>query len=348
MPRQSRPHLHNGYWRTRIDGVEHHLGAERGPAFRKFHALMLTAGRQDELAPTSLGGAVALYLEATNANATTKAVLGYLASFAGATPLSVMPDELLCNFAEHLATVKPRRHEHYERLSAGTIIKTVYTSRSFLRWCRRRKMIERVPRLPDQDEGDAQLPKPTWVPRDLSADELRKLLDELPDIGATKLYRFCLATGARPSEAALLRWSEVELDRGTCVIREHKTAGQTGLARTLYLTKAAKAILETIERKPEQDYVFISRLGKPYTPAGLRSILKRRGHTPYQLRHTFAQRLTDDGQDVATVAALLGHSRLSTVQRYAQVRNRRLRATAADCETPLTVESGTPSAPTPR
>ncbi len=89
-----------------------------------------------------------------------------------------------------------------------------------------------------------------------------------------------------------------------------------------------RAILEKIPRR--FGYVFLSGLEKPYTPAGLRSILSRHGiRTVYALRHTRAQRMLDDGARLEDVAAWLGHSNMATVGVYAQVRAEGLRKIAA-------------------
>ena len=48
-------------------------------------------------------------------------------------------------------------------------------------------------------------------------------------------------------------------------------------------------------------------------------------HTPpvviYDLRHTFATRMAEKGCDLATLAAILGHSSIRMVQKYVHVTN---------------------------
>jgi hypothetical protein len=69
-------------------------------------------------------------------------------------------------------------------------------------------------------------------------------------------------------------------------------------------------------------------MAKPYSAAGIRSILKRHGDvTPYQLRHTFGQ-LASEQLSEQDVAALMGHTDVETTRRYFEVKSARARAKA--------------------
>ncbi len=85
------------------------------------------------------------------------------------------------------------------------------------------------------------------------------------------------------------------------------------------------------QRQGVSGCVFLSRLGKPHTPAGLRSVVKRAAKDAgidlpgsYRLRHTFGQWIVDSGASVDEVGAALGHEPGSReTQIYAQVRRDR-------------------------
>lgn len=192
-----------------------------------------------------------------------------------------------------------------------------------LRWAEENEWIARVPKMPD-------LPKPFHRPRDIKLDVLERVFEKLPERGG-RILRFVFESGCRPTEACKLEWRHVYLDKGVCVLSEHKTATATGKPRTIYLTPDAAAILRKM--KPSPGPVFTNRRGEPYKPSGLRSIFRRASEkvlgegnelTPYQLRHTFAQVASEQvPRDV--LSKMLGHTDESTARFYYEVREGRVR-----------------------
>jgi integrase/recombinase XerC len=90
-----------------------------------------------------------------------------------------------------------------------------------------------------------------------------------------------------------------------------------------------------IPRNRTVESVFINQQGEPITSRGLRYIVSRysgsegtnRPVSPHAFRHTFATSLLSNGADVRIVQELLGHSSISTTQRYTHVTTAKLMET---------------------
>jgi integrase len=128
-----------------------------------------------------------------------------------------------------------------------------------------------------------------------------------------------LLTGARPDELLSLPRSGVDLRQRTLTIAGGKTRAAR---RTLPLVDEAVGILRRrairrgvwifpSDRVPGQ---HLTKLNAQHDEV---CRISQTSFRLYDLRHTYATRmLTQAGADIATVAALLGHSGLRVVARY--------------------------------
>ena len=139
---------------------------------------------------------------------------------------------------------------------------------------------------------------------------------DLHDVG-----RLMLNQGMRPEEVVALRKDDVDLFRGQLHVRKGKTKSAR---RTLDLISESHKILAhrilkagewlfPSRRLPGQ---HVKRLNtthdKVCEKAGLNFVL-------YDFRHSFATRMAQAGVDLATLAAILGHSSIRIVERYVHI-----------------------------
>lgn len=137
------------------------------------------------------------------------------------------------------------------------------------------------------------------------------------------LLRLSLLCGLRPGEVRSLKWDALNLPKSRMTV-----TGKTG-AREIYLTEAARGVIEATPRVQGCDYVFAGRrYGEPIVAVYkvMKGVQARAGidpFRPYDLRHTAATGALAGGADVRAVQALLGHADLATTAGYLHASDKR-------------------------
>jgi integrase len=147
-----------------------------------------------------------------------------------------------------------------------------------------------------------------------------------------RLYLFVVAhTIARPGEIRLLRWDQVFLERRSIELTEFKSKEKRRdklKVRIIPLDRVTVRLLTNLKRKSKSEYVFVSRFGKPHTYNSLRSAMSRARERAalkikdrerivcYSLRHTGATEATINGMPLLALARRMGHSKVTTTERY--------------------------------
>ena len=215
-------------------------------------------------------------------------------------------------------------HLHARSLDSATIAHKLAAVRSWFRFLVRRGVLER------NVAREVRGPRP---PRKLVSflpiDEATALMDAGARGGVarardTAVLELLYATGLRVSELAGLDLDDVDPAQQTV-----RVLGKGRKERIVpFGSRAAAALAAYREsRGAAGGPLFVNLRGARLTVRSLHTIVRRsaratgitRRVSPHTLRHTFATHLLDAGADLRVIQELLGHSRLSTTQRYTHV-----------------------------
>jgi integrase/recombinase XerC len=213
---------------------------------------------------------------------------------------------------------------HDRKLAKSSIARKLATVRSCFRYLARVGQVELNP------ARQVRSPRPAKrLPSFLPKDESKELLDteiERTEAGLRDhaLLELLYATGLRVAECCGLDLDDVDRRRGSV-----RVMGKGGKERVV---PAGDAALEALDawlsvRGEGRGALFTNPRGTRLSTRGVHRIVKRRARgaginrrvSPHTLRHTFATHMLGEGADLRLIQELLGHSRLSTTQRYTHV-----------------------------
>ncbi len=241
---------------------------------------------------------------------------------------------------EALDTLAIRRFLSYlhQRNQKTTIARKLAAIRSFFGFLHKHRIIADNPAesLSPPKHGKA-------IPTYLTVDDMFRMLDTVKPMGVLGLRNKALiealySTGVRVSELSGLNVGD--LDRSSGIMR---VFGKGGKERLVPIGDKAVAAIdayrEALDRehgvgRPSDGAMFLNKdLGRLTTRSIARVVDKLSRAcglavpvSPHALRHTFATHMLDGGADLRAVQELLGHSSLSTTQRYTHVSIDRLMA----------------------
>ncbi|MGO9017250.1 MAG: tyrosine-type recombinase/integrase [Syntrophobacteraceae bacterium] len=173
-----------------------------------------------------------------------------------------------------------------------------------------------------------RLPKP--LPRFLQDEEVGKLFKVIENVRDRAIFYLMLRCGLRVEETAELMLDDLDLRRGTIIVK----SGKGAKGRMVYMsTDAHSAIKEhlRVRQAGRIKALFLvdkgALKGKPISVRGIQKRLELYARKSglrvscHELRHTMATQLLNAGADLTVIQDLLGHSRVATTQRYCRVSN---------------------------
>jgi len=175
----------------------------------------------------------------------------------------------------------------------------------------------------------------------ISSDELGRLLngpkgESLASLRDRAILELFFSTGLRVSELASIN-RDIDLSRD-----EYSIRGKGEKIRVVFLSPEAKAAIKKyLDKRGDIDDALFIQMGKAsknakdlrLTPRSIERLVKKyaikagitRKVTPHVLRHSFATDLLENGADLRSVQALLGHANIATTQVYTHITDKHLR-----------------------
>ena len=225
----------------------------------------------------------------------------------------------------------------------SSVARKLSALRTFVKYLRREDLIDHDPAAmavaPKRDQT---------IPVHLSEPEITRLI-EMPNTGDPlgrrdrAILELFYASGLRLSELV-----EIDLEDLNLSGRMVRVMGKGGKERILPFNQSALTALRTwmadrqaivttaktpgAKGKKPRDPLFVNYRGTRLTGRSVDRMLRRYvalcstrlGISPHALRHSFATHLLQRGADLRAIQELLGHSRLSTTQRYTHVNTAQL------------------------
>lgn len=181
-----------------------------------------------------------------------------------------------------------------------------------------------VPELKNNPTKDIKLKGEQKLERYLSEQETKRLQKALLS-SDNKMLRFIIPmlifTGARKREVLDARWEDFNFDRRVWRIPKTKS----GVARYVPIADGTLALLQSMPKLASCEFVFANPETKqPYRNifTAWKVIRERAGLEDlriHDLRHSFASFMVNNGRSLYEVQKLLGHSQISTTERYAHL-----------------------------
>ncbi len=217
----------------------------------------------------------------------------------------------------------------YKGLKKSSLSRKVSAIKMFFRFMKKKGYI---------DENTALIIRSPRIekhlPKFYTIDEMFHFLDFLPRDGWLNMrnraiFELMYSSGMRASEVLAMDKEDLHLEGMWA-----RVMGKGGKERVLPFGEKAKEALEEylsavgiIDKFAANKALFINFRGERLTYRGLLRIMKKhqikaqlfKNLSLHGIRHSFATHMLDNGADLRGIQELLGHSKLSTTQRYTHV-----------------------------
>lgn len=270
-------------------------------------------------------------------NLSNKTILAYrsdLMDFAMTTQPNPLEENTILNYVQELSQI---RH-----LKDSTITRKLVVLKMFFEYAHSHNYIQQNYFL----LHSFKFKREKHLPKTLAVKETTRLLNCAATKATTAITVFekwktmrdlalidvLISTGIRIAEASNISLADIILSERTILIH-----GKGRKQRLIYIScpQTWANLMQWLKIRQQifadTDKVFVNRYGNQLGIHGIEYIYNRlkkesginTRSTPHYLRHTFATNLLTNGADLRSVQELLGHSNVSTTERYTEVTTKR-------------------------
>ena len=217
---------------------------------------------------------------------------------------------------------------------SNSIARNISSLKSFFNYLIKHDVLKNSPVLSlKSPKLKKSLPRPINVNLAIEVIKYAKIIEDEKWIGLRNksILLLLYGCGLRISEALGLNYEDIENEDYILV------KGKGGKERIVpMMDYIKKGILDYINECPKEirseDPLFVGKRMNRLSPRIIQYALEKIRNslslpetaTPHALRHSFATHLLDSGGDLRTIQELLGHSSLSTTQKYTKVETSKL------------------------
>lgn len=225
---------------------------------------------------------------------------------------------------EHLRSFMSDAYQN--RLSTTTMTRRMSSLKSFFEWLEKDQRIKNNP---------LSMLEPVKVRKTLpsvpSEEDVASLLDSQKEQPSSSrdhiMFELMYGCGLRVSELVALNWGHVGVAQQQVHIQNSKRGKSRMIPFSATLAKVLVAYQQLSKNIQPKDPVFLNAKGQRITTRGVQYILRKLLQklpksmhlTPHSFRHGYATHLLNRGADLRSIQELLGHSNLSTTERYTKV-----------------------------
>ncbi len=216
----------------------------------------------------------------------------------------------------------------------SSIARKISTLRSFFKYLIREQIISSNPaKSVSTPKVDKTLPTTLTVDEAFRLMESPKNIPEKPSEASKEkrlrdraILELLYSSGLRVSELVGLDLNQLDLDLGILRVMG-KGRKERIVPVGVKAIEALKAYFEERGTLRVEEPIFVNPFGGRLSARSVGRLIKKytrhsgifRKVSPHSLRHTFATHLLDAGADIREIQEMLGHSSLSTTQRYTHI-----------------------------